>query len=107
VSPKKRRRGPPAPRHHVCRPGEPLSIASTRVIDRSEPLRLVTRQRDGSWQFLDGRPVDVDHLITTHAHHLCDEFPAEPGPLRRLPPGYLAVRDDVGCPWRIEPHQEE
>jgi hypothetical protein len=107
VSPKKRRKGRPAPRHHVCRPGEPLSIAATRVIDRSEPLRLVTRNGDGSWQFLDGRPIDVDHLITTHAHHLFDEFPADLGMLRHLPRGHLAVRDGAGCPWRIEPYDEE
>jgi hypothetical protein len=107
VSPKKRRKGRPAPRLHVCRPGEPLSIASTRVIDRSEPLRLVTRNADGSWQFLDGRPIDVDHLITTHPHHLFDEFPADLAMLRHLPRGHLAVRDGAGCPWRVEPYQEE
>jgi hypothetical protein len=106
VSPKKRRRGRRGPRHHVCRPGEPLSIASTRVIDGSEPLRLVARNGDGSWQFLDGRPIDVDHLITTHAHHLFDEFPADLDRLRGMPRGHLAVRDDVGSPWRIEPYDE-
>lgn len=70
-------------------------------------MRLVARNADGSWQFLDGRPVDVDHLITTHAHHLFDEFPADLGGLRRMPPGHLAVRDDRGCPWRIGPYEEE
>jgi|tagenome__1003787_1003787.scaffolds.fasta_scaffold18575952_1 hypothetical protein len=107
MSPKKRRKGRPAPRHHVCRPGAPLSIASTRVIDRSEPLRLVARNADGSWQFLDGLPIDVDQVITTHAHHLFDEFPADLRVLRRLPPGYQAFRDDVDRPWRIEPYAEE
>ena len=107
MSPKKRRKGRPAPRHHVCRPGEPLSIASTRVIDRSEPLRLVARKGDGRWQFLDGRPVDVGHVITTHAHHLFDEFPADLRVLRHLPRGHRAVRDGAGCPWRIEPYREE
>ena len=68
---------------------------------------MVARNADGSWQFLDGRPVDVDHLITTHAHHLFDEFPADLQALRRMPPGHLAVRDDEGFPWRIEPYEEE
>ena len=107
MSPKKKRKGRPAPRHHICRgPGEPLSIASTRVIDRSEPVRLVVRDRDGSRQFLDGLPI-VDYAISTHAHHLFDEFPVDLGRLRDLPRGHLAVRDGAGCPWRIEPFQEE
>jgi hypothetical protein len=84
-----------------------LSIASTRVLDGSEPLRLVARNADGSWQFLDGGPVDVDHVITTHAHHLFEEFPADLRRLRLMPPGHLAVRDDVDCPWRIERYEEE
>ena len=77
------------------------------MIDGSEPLRLVARNGDGSWQFLDGRPIDVDHIITTHAHHLFDEFPDDLDQLRRMPRGHLAVRHDVGCPWRIEPYDEE
>ena len=80
---------------------------STRVLDGSEPLRLVARNGDGSWEFLDGRPVDVDHLISTHAHHLFDEFPADLRPLRLMPPCHLAVRDDPGSPWRIEPFVDE
>lgn len=107
MSPKKRRKGRPAPRRHVCPPGVPLSIASTRVIEGSEPLRLVARNGDGSWQFLDGLPIDVDYMISTHAHHLFDEFPGDPDELRHLPRGYLAVRGGAGRPWRIEPFQDE
>ena len=107
MSPKERRNGRPAPRRHVCRPGVPLSVASTRVIDRSEPLRLVARNEDGSWQFLDGLPIDVDYVISTHAHHLFDEFPDDLHQLRHLPRGHLAVREGAGCPWRIEPFQDE
>ncbi|RBY90170.1 hypothetical protein DQ244_11915 [Blastococcus sp. TBT05-19] len=86
---------------------ERLSIVSTRVLDGSEPLRLVAHNRDGSWQFLDGTPVDVDHLIATHAHHLFDEFPDELGPLRALPVGHLAARTEPGRPWRVEEFADE
>lgn len=107
MSPKKRRRGRPAPRHHACRRQEPLSIVSTRVLDGSEPLRLVVHNGDGSWQFLDGGPVDVDHLISAHAHHLFDEFPGDLAPLVDLPVGRLAERYGPGSPWRIEVYAEE
>ena len=103
MSPKKKRTGRrPTPRRHVCRHEEPLSIVSTRVLDGSEPLRLVVHDDDGSWQFLDGKPVGVDHLISTHAHHLFEEFPADLAALRDLPKGHLAERHGSGGPWRVE-----
>jgi hypothetical protein len=107
VSPKKRRKGRRAPRHPACRRHEPLSIVSTRVLDGSEPVRVVAHNGDGSWQFLDGKPVDVDHLISTHAHHLFDEFPVDLAPLVDLPVGRLAERYGPGFPWRIEAYVEE
>jgi hypothetical protein len=107
VSPKKRRRRRVAPRQHVCRRTEPLSIVSTRVLDGSEPLRLVAHNGDGSWQFLCGTPVGLDHLISTHAHHLFDEFPDDLAPLADLPVGHLAERYGPGFPWRVEEYVEE
>jgi len=106
VSPKKRRRRA-APRGHACRRTEPLSIVSTRVLDGSEPLRLVAHNDDGSWQFLCGTPIDADHAVSTHAHHLFDEFPADLAPLRHLPVGHLAERYGPGFPWRVEVYVEE
>ncbi len=76
-------------------------MASTRVVDGSEPLRLVVHDLDGSWQFLDGLPVDVDHLMLTHAHHLFDEMAEDLAPLRQLPVNHLAERRGPGFPWRI------
>ena len=106
MSPKKRSRRPP-PRRHACRRTEPLSIVSTRVLDGSEPLRLVAHNEDGSWQFLCGTPIDVDHLVSTHAHHLFDEFPGDLAPLVDLPVGRLAERAGPGFPWRVEVYVEE
>jgi hypothetical protein len=67
---------------------------------------MVVHERDGSWQFLDGLPVDMDHLITTHAHHLFDGFSDDLAPLVDLPPGHLAERSGRGSPWRITAHVE-
>ena len=64
-------------------------------------MRLVVHHRDGSWQFLDGLVVDVDHLIATHAHHLFDEFPDDLALLVDLPVGHLAERYGPGFPWRV------
>ena len=105
MSPKRRRRS--AARSRRRGRAERLAIASVRVINREEPLRLVMRYADGGWAFLCNTTAHVDDLITVHAHHLFDEFPRDLAPLRPLPPGHLAVRDDPGHPWRIEPYVEE
>jgi len=109
VSPKRKRRRTrrAAPGRHVCRHHEPLSIVSTRVLDGSETLRLVVHNDDGSWQFLDGKPVDADHLISTHAHHLFDEFPEDLASLHDLPRGHLAERRGPGFPWQVDVFVEE
>jgi hypothetical protein len=70
-------------------------------------LRLVAHNADGSWQFLDGKLVDVDQLISTHAHHLFDEFPTDLAPLRDLPVGHLAERRGPACAWRVEVYVED
>ena len=86
---------------------ERLAIASVRVLDGVEPLRLVMRYADGGWAFLCNTTADADHLVAVHSHHLFDEFPRDLAPLRPLPRGHVAVRDDPGHPWRIEPFVEE
>lgn len=65
------------------------------------------RYADGGWAFLCNTTADVDDLVTVHQHHLFDEFPRELLPLRMLKPGQLAIRDDPGHPWVIEPYDEE
>ena len=107
MSPKKRPEG-------SARASPPRLPRSQRAaVSRLDPghrpvraARLVVRNGDGSWQFLDGLPIDVDYAISTHAHHLLDEFPADLDQLRHLPRGHLAVRDGAGGPWHIEPFQE-
>jgi hypothetical protein len=101
----RRRRSAGHGRAHRC-PG-PLAIASVRVIERQEPLRLVMPYADGGWAFLCNTTADPDQLIAVHAHHLFDEFPVDLLIPRLLHPGQLAVRDDPGRPWRIEPYDEE
>ncbi|MDK3258754.1 hypothetical protein [Blastococcus capsensis] len=77
MSPKKKRKRRPAPARHVCRRTDPLSIVSTRVLDGTEPLRLV------------------------------DEFPDDLAPLLDLPAGHLAERYGPGFSWRVEQYVEE
>ena len=77
------------------------------MIERQEPLRLVLRYADGGWAFLCNTTADIDQLVTVHAHHLFDEFPADLRTLRLLPRGHLAERDGPGHPWRIETYDEE
>jgi hypothetical protein len=45
--------------------------------------------------------------MAVHSHHLFDEFPHDLRSLQSMPPGHLAIRDDQGLPWRIEPYEEE
>jgi len=86
---------------------ERLAIASVRVLHGDEPLRLVMRYADGGWAFLCNTTVEPDDLVSVHAHHLFDEFPADLVPLRPLQPRHLAIRADPGEPWRIEPYVED
>jgi hypothetical protein len=106
VSRKPRRRRSTAHRRRHGRP-ERLAIASVRVLHGSEPLRLVLRYADGGRAFFCNTTADVDQLVAVHAHHLFDEFPRDVRALRVLPPRHLAVRDEPGHPWRIEPYEEE
>ncbi|WP_344688750.1 hypothetical protein [Blastococcus jejuensis] len=77
------------------------------MLDGSQPLRLVMRYADGGWAFLCNTTAHIDDLVSVHAHHLFDEFPRDLAALGPLPPGHLAVRDQPGSPWRIEPYVEE
>jgi len=65
------------------------------------------RYSDGGWAFLCNTTADADDLIAVHQHHLFDEYARDLLPIRRLPPGHIAVREDSGHPWRIEPFVEE
>ena len=96
-----------ASRRRAHRRPERLAIVSVRVLHGQEPLRLVMHYADGGWAFLCNTTADVDDLVAVHPHHLFDEFAADLLRLRLLHPGHLAVRDDPGHPWRIEPYDEE
>jgi hypothetical protein len=84
-----------------------LAIASVRVLDGSEPLRLVMRYADGGWAYLCNTTAAMEDLVAVHAHHLFDEFAADLAPVRSLPRGPLTVRDDPGHPWRVEEYVQE
>ena len=106
MSPKRRRRRRPV-RAHDHGSQERWAIASVRVINRDQPVRLVMRYADGGWAFLCNTTTHPDDLITVHKHHLFDEFPGDLAALRPLPPGHLAERVGPGHPWHIEPYVED
>lgn len=87
--------------------GPELSTASTFVLDGMEPLRLVIRRADGSWDFLCNTTDDPRFLRTVHADHVFELFPAELAGLCDLPPGYLAERESPTDPWATEPFEDD
>lgn len=60
------------------------------------------RYADGGRAFLCDTTAEADDLMAVRAHHSFEEFPRDLAPLRPVPPGHLAVRDDPGHPWRVE-----
>lgn len=88
-------------------PQQPLSFVSTFAWSGMEPLRLVVHQDDDSWQFLCGTTVEVEYLLTMHAEHVFERFPADLHSLVGLPRGFLAARAYASEQWSIEPDTEE
>jgi hypothetical protein len=82
-------------------PDEAPAIASVRVLDGSEPVRLVTRHGDGSWDFLCNTTASSQDLVTVHAGHIFELLP-DLAELRDLAPGHLAEREEPGGRWRRE-----
>jgi hypothetical protein len=67
-----------------------------QVMDGSEPILLVSHDADDhGWQFIgtsdaDGRVVCLEHVVNLDPTVL---------QVADLPPGWQAVRDEVGGPW--------
>ena len=84
-----------------------LSIASTFVLGGMEPLRLVIHHADGSWDFLCNTTDDVEFLVTVHAEHVFERFPADLASVRNLPPGFLAERESASGEWSTGPFHDD
>jgi hypothetical protein len=75
------------------------SFVTREVMDREEPILLVTHDSDDhGWQFIgssDGTPENA-RIIALHEAVALDPSVVE---LADLPPGWHAQRDAVGEPW--------
>ncbi len=80
-----------------------LAIVTTFVWSGMEPLRGVIHDVEGTWQFLCNTTHDPKFLLTVHADHVFERFPADLADLRELPRGHAAWRDYPSEPWEIEP----
>lgn len=75
-------------------------VAHRSILTGQEPPRLVTHDRDGWWQALDGvNPADPGSAVVACMMCLV-ELATEVAELADLPPGWIAERDQPGTPWR-------
>src|SRR5262249_44793827 len=80
-----------------------LAVFTTRKIcEATRPILLVSRDDEGSWQFLTGEPVTASDLLIIG---LGEAFAldASLGELGNLQPGWQARRDQPGSPWQPTP----
>jgi hypothetical protein len=51
-------------------------FVTKRIVDGEEPVRGVVHDHDGSWQFLDGGPVErPDQIAAAHLRHILLDHP--------------------------------
>jgi len=82
-------------------------ITLARIMDGSNPVRLVTRDADdGGWQFLDGDAAEVPDAMIVRLSRVIERDPRL-ADLHDLPLGWAARRDDSGQPWLREPRGEQ
>jgi hypothetical protein len=82
-----------------------LGVFSNRQLLREGyPLRLVMHDADGDWQFLCGTTSDPSDGMLVCLDHVVARFP-EVQELADLPPGWRALREDLG--WSREPRPRE
>ena len=84
-----------------------MAIVSAFVLGGMEPLRLVIHDDDGSWSLLCNTTADPDHLVTVPTREAFARFERDLAPLRFLPEGCLAERQEPGDAWRTEQYVEE
>lgn len=67
------------------------------ILAGEKPVLLVVHSHDGTWQFLDGDPIDIEEAIIVHSDHILRR--AGMMPLLDLPTGCEAERASVEDPW--------
>jgi hypothetical protein len=77
-----------------------LAVISTRsIIEQQYPILRVTHDKDdGSWQFLDGKAVDVSKVVVVSLSSIY-ALDRSIGELGDLPIGWYAWRESVSGKW--------
>ena len=74
-------------------------ITLKRIIDGTQPIRYVTHDEDGGWQFLDGDNVTEEDAATVSLQYVAEMDPSIHS-LADLPVGWVAKRASVDQPWQ-------
>lgn len=77
-----------------------LAVISIRsIIEGNRPILRVTHdQEDGSWQFLDGNPLDIRNAVVVSFSSIYT-LDASIGELANLPLGWYAWRASTNSDW--------
>jgi hypothetical protein len=81
---------------------EPPNLATftvRQVLHDNQPILLVVHDRDGSWQFLTGGPVETADGMVEGLQVMAERDPSLAG-LANLPPGWRARRAQAGAVWK-------
>lgn len=79
------------------------TITMRQVLDGLEPILLVSHDiEDHCWQFIGTTDANVADGRVVCLEHMADLDPTVLE-VADLPPGWQAVRDEVGEPWRRRP----
>jgi len=85
--------------------GPNVAAITVRSVVNGDPILYVSHDSgDHSWQFLDGRPPDVEEVRVIAMHEALRIDPT----LRQiadLPPGWIAWRKGASGPWSRQPHE--
>jgi hypothetical protein len=85
--------------------GPDVAAITVRSVINGDPILYVSHDSDDhSWQFLDGRPPDVEEVRVIAMHEALRIDPT----LRQiadLPPGWIAWRKGASGPWSRQPHE--
>ena len=87
-------------------PIESAAFTTVAVMEGREPVRLVSHDEDGDWQFLCDTTLDVDDLklVCLGCALERDDSLRE---VADLPRNWYAKREQVGDPWVRAPRPEE
>ena len=77
---------------------------TVRAVLEGDPILYVSHDADDEgWQFLDGRPAEIDVGRAIGMAHILELDPSL-RTIADLPPGWIAYRESPSADWVREPH---